>query len=62
MFCSLYFTCICLSMKIKSAAPLLDLNPHWPSGMFSCDIVGMSLFSRTRAKILLAVESRVMPQ
>ena len=62
MFCSLHFSCICLSTKIMSTVPLLDLNPHWLSGVFSCAIVGMSLFSKTRAKILPAMESRVMPQ
>ena len=31
---------------------MLDLNPHWLSGMFSCAIVGMSLFSKTQGKIL----------
>ena len=30
--------------------------------VFSCAIVGMGLFSRTRAKILPAMESRVMPR
>ena len=57
MFCSLHFSCICLSTKIMSAVPLLDLNPHWLSGVFSCAIVGMSLFSKTRTKILHALES-----
>ena len=54
---SLHFFCICLSTKIMSTVPLLDLNPHWLSGVFSCAIIGMSLFSKTRAKILLALES-----
>ena len=62
MFCSLYFSCTCLSMKIMSAVPVLDLNLYWLSGMFSCAIMGMSLFSKTQAKILPAMESRVMPQ
>ena len=62
MFCSLHFSCICLSTKIMSTVPLLDLNPHSLSGMFSCAIVGKSLFSKTRAKILPAMESRVMPR
>ena len=62
MFCSLHFSCICLSTKIMSAVPLLDLNPHWLSGVFSCAIVGMSLFSKARARILPAMESRVMPR
>ena len=48
----------CLSMKIMSTVPLLDLNPHWLSGVFSCAIVGMSLLSKTRAKILPTMESR----
>ena len=61
MFCSLYFSCICLSTKFMSTIPLLDLNPHWLSGVFSCAIVGMSLFSKTQAKILPAVDGRVMP-
>ena len=47
MFCSLHFSCICLSTKIMSTVPLLDLNPHWLSGMFSFAIVRMSLFSKT---------------
>ena len=55
MFSSLYFFCICLSTKIMSTVPLLDLNPHWLSGVFSCAIVGKSLFSKTRAKILPAM-------
>ena len=54
MFCSLHFFCICLSTKIMSAVLLLDPNPHWLSGVFSCAIVGMSLFSKTRAEILPA--------
>ena len=60
IFSSLYFSCICLSMKITSTVPLLDLNLHWLSGVFSYDIVGMSLFSKMQAKILPAMESRVM--
>ena len=64
MFCSLHFFCICLSTKIMSTAPLLDLNPHWLSGVFCLffTIVWMSLFSKARAKILPAMEIRVMPQ
>ena len=34
MFCSLHFSCVCLSTKIMSTVPLLDLNPHWLSGVF----------------------------
>ena len=34
MFCSLYFSCMCLNMKIMFMVPLLDLNPHWLSGVF----------------------------
>ena len=34
MFCSVHFSCICLSMKILSMVSLLDLNPHWLSGVF----------------------------
>ena len=60
IFCSLHFSCICLSTKIMLTVLLLDLNLHWLSGVFSCAIVGMSLVSKTRAKILLAMESRVM--
>ena len=45
-----------------STVPLLDLNPHWLSGVFSCDIVGISLFNKTRAKIVPAMESRMMPR
>ena len=45
MFCSLHFSCICLSTTIMSTVPLLDLNSHWLSGVFSCAIVVMSLFS-----------------
>ena len=62
MFCSLYFSCICLSTMTMSTIPLLDQNPHWLSGVFSCAFVGMSLFSKTRAKILPAMESGVMPR
>ena len=62
MFCSLQFSCIYRSTKIMSVAPLLDLNPHWLSGAFSGASVGMSLFSKTRPKILPAMESRVMPR
>ena len=47
MFCSLHFSCICLKTKIMATVPLLDLNPHWLSGVFSCAIVGKSLFSKT---------------
>ena len=60
MFCSLHLSCICLSMKIMSTVPLLDLNPHWLSGVFSCATVGMSPFSKTQAKTLPAMKSRVM--
>ena len=60
MFRSLHFSCICLSTKIMPTVPLLDRNPHWLSGVFSCAIVGMSLFSKTRANMLPAMESRVM--
>ena len=62
MFCSLHFSFIYLSTKIMSTVPLLDLNPHWLSGVLSGAIVGMSLFRKTRAKILPAMESRVMPR
>ena len=62
MFCSLHFSYICLNTKIMSTVPLLDLNPNWLSGVFSCAIVGMSLFSKTRAKNRPAMESRVMPR
>ena len=48
--------------QVMSAVPLLDLNPHWLSGVFSCAIVGISLFSEMRAKILPAIESRVIPR
>ena len=47
--------------QVMSAVPLLDLNPHWLSGVFSCAIVGVNLFSKTRAKILPAMERGVMP-
>ena len=60
ILCSLHFSCICLSTKTMPTVSLLDLNPHWLSGVFSCAIVGMSLFSKTRAKSLSAMESRVM--
>ena len=62
MFCSPHFSCICPSTKILSVVSLLDLNPHWLSDVFSCAIVGMSLSSHSRDRILPAVESRVMPQ
>ena len=62
MFCSLHFSRICLSTKIMSTVTLLDLNPHWLSDVFSYAIVGMSLFSKMRAKILPTMDSRVMPQ
>ena len=61
MFCSLHFSQTCFSTVIMSVVRLLDLNPHWLSGVFSCAIVGKSLFSKTRAKILPAMESRVVP-
>ena len=61
IFCPLHVSCICLSAKIMSAVPLLDLNPRWLFCVFFCAIVGMSLFSRKRAKILPATESRGMP-
>ena len=57
IFCSLHFFCTCLSTKIMSEALLLDLNPLWLSGLFSCAIVEMSLFSETRPKILLAMRA-----
>ena len=44
-----------------SAVPLLDLNPPWLSGVFSYAIVEISLFSKTRASILPAMERWVMP-
>ena len=55
--CSLHFPCICLSMKIMSKAPLLDLSSHWLSGVFSCATVRISLFSKMQAKILSTMES-----
>ena len=39
IFCTLHFSCNCLSTNIMSVIPLLDLNPHWHSGVFSCAIV-----------------------
>ena len=60
VFCSLSSSCICLNTKIMSAVRLSDLNPHWLSDVFFCVIVGMSLFTRKRAKNVPAVESRVM--
>ena len=45
-----------------ATVPLLDLNPHGLSGVFSCAIIGMNLLSKTRAKILPAMKSRVMPR
>ena len=62
MFCSLHFSCIFLSTKIMSTVLLSDLNPHWLSGVFSCAIGGMSLFSKMRANVLPVIESRVMPR
>ena len=50
MFCSLHFSCICLSTKIMSTVPLLDLNPNWLCGVFSCAIVGMSLFQKSASQ------------
>ena len=32
MFCSLHFSCSCLTEKIMSTVDLCDLNPHWDSG------------------------------
>ena len=61
-FCSLHFSCICLSMKIMSAVPQLDVSPHSLSGVFFCAIVEMNLFSKTQANMLPGMESRVMPQ
>ena len=61
MFCSLHFSCVCLSTKIMSTVPLLDLNPHWLSAVFLCAVVGMRPFSEKRAEILPAMDSRVMP-
>ena len=55
MFCSLHFFCICLSTKIMSMVPLLYLNSHWLSGVFSCAIIRMILYSKMRAKILPAM-------
>ena len=49
-FCSLYFFCICLSTKIKSTVPLLDLSPLWLSSVFSCVIVGMSLIEKNASQ------------
>ena len=57
LFYPLHCHRICLSTKIMSAVPLLDLNPHRLSGVLSFVIVGMSVFSTTRAKILPAMES-----
>ena len=34
VFCSLHFCCICLSTKIICTVPLVDLSPHWLSGVF----------------------------
>ena len=59
---SLHFSCICLCTKMLFVFPLLDLKPHWLSDVFFCAIVGISLFSKTPAKILSAMESGVMPR
>ena len=37
---SLHFSCICRSTKIMTTVPLLNLNPHWLFGVFSCAISG----------------------
>ena len=50
MFCSLHFSCICLSTMIMSTVPLLDLNPNWLYGVFSCAVVGMSLFQQSSSQ------------
>ena len=60
VFYSLHFFYICLGTTM-STVPLLDLSPRWLSGVFSFAIVGISLFNKPRAKILPAMESRVMP-
>ena len=59
MFCALHFSCICLSTKIM---PTVLLLAHWLSDVFSCAVVRISLFSKTRAKISPAMESRAMPR
>ena len=61
VFCSLHFCCICLSTKIICTVPLVDLSPHWLSDVFFyCAMVGIRLLNKTRAKLLPAMESRVM--
>ena len=58
----LFSTFLLYLSQQEDHVPLLGLNPHWLSGMFSCAIVGISLFIKTQAKILLAMDSRVMLQ
>ena len=55
------FLCVCISTKILSVVPLLDLNPHWLSSLFSCAIVRTSLFSEMPVRIWSARDSRGMP-
>ena len=54
------FLLFCLSMKITSVVLQLGPNPHWLFEVFSCAIIGISLYSKMQAKILPAMESRVM--
>ena len=52
-FCSVHFYCICLSTKIMSAVPLLNVNLHWLSSVFFCAVIGMSYSAKREPRFCL---------
>jgi len=56
--CSRHFSCICRAVKIMSAVPLPDRNPHWLSGM----MLLLCTWSLIRARTLPAMDSRETPR
>ena len=61
-FCSWHFSCSWRAAKIMSALPRPARNPHWVSGSRSRSRWTLRRFSRIRARIFPAMESREIPR
>ena len=61
-FCSWHFFCSWRAAKIMSAVPRPARNPHWLSGSRSRSRWTLRRFSRIRARIFPAMESREIPR
>ena len=60
LFCSQHFSWIYLRANAMSVVPQLDLKPHWLSKRHFSVTAGISLFSSSLTRILLAIDSRVI--